>query len=616
MSNFRKTLGKIDSIVKSKGYVDYMTERNMGLSRSYLMRISDMDDVSEDEMVRVLDKVFKSYMNDEDNMYLVQDKNEFQEIMLKYEMAFVMLYSMNNDYEEIISKEYEKSKKAYDSNIELVTKMINDSESLYSNVSKRKKEIVLKTLLITRECINKAIEGKSNAIEPLDRIVKHGNKKAYNKAIFSVSKLEDFSYLDTIPNVQKARKMLAKKTFVDEQKVLDSIKLEMSPTKSMMIDVMVMTMYMSNEYNVFFKVNSMPMRVVNSIVRFVEAMVESTERINNSHINDGISLKDYSNNIYGIDTTNVYNMEDFICQITELNNDKIELDNEHIYKYLESVGINRMDLLDVTEDNEKKELVKSVNDIIAVYKEQSIIKAISNGDISSINQEVDSEELELITALSVAITSLKKLYKSESDKNFVSDVYVNKLENELETLKIENKSLIDSVKQSKKESDNRVKMLRKDIDMEILEKNKIINKIKDENEQIKEKYDKMKRDYELLLESTKNKEIEESFDFDKALAEINKHDVIMVGGYEKWVKKIKEYIPNIKHLAENRLGVSYTALSNDNAIVVYHAGYNNHGSFDKFKNNISKNATLVYMNSGANIELFVENVYNELVKWR
>lgn len=117
---------------------------------------------------------------------------------------------------------------------------------------------------------------------------------------------------------------------------------------------------------------------------------------------------------------------------------------------------------------------------------------------------------------------------------------------------------------------------------------------------------------ELAREVSKPTDIDSKFDVEKALETINKRPVVMVGGYEKWVKKVKKYIPDMKHLSVDELGRSYAAVSNPNAIVLYQAAYNNHGAYDKFVNHLNKDATLVYLDSSSNIERLIERIYDNI----
>lgn len=357
------------------------------------------------------------------------------------------------------------------------------------------------------------------------------------------------------------------------------------------------------------------------ILRNLQQSLKESERC--SFLEDKKELPNDDNVFETIPLEDCYSYFDVLTVIGDTIREYYsDIDKERIVALTEIITLdNTVNLLKPISDIEKMKLRHSITPLMMSYLKENDMELSESVPFA----KEEYFDIFYVKLLQEVMKSLR--FSIESDRIELDNIKVldekRIMERNIKALEdkinLQQKALLSQKNEDSKLLDEKVtfekKMKEKDI--ENVKVSNELEKALEEIAELKAKNELLQKEKELMdtsiqmLKLTKSEKKE--FDMEKALELINQRPVTMVGGFPKWAKKVQELIPNMTYLVAEELGRSYASVRNENAIVLYVSGYNNHSSFDKFNNNLDKNATLIQVDSNSsNLERLIKQIYNEI----
>ena len=171
----------------------------------------------------------------------------------------------------------------------------------------------------------------------------------------------------------------------------------------------------------------------------------------------------------------------------------------------------------------------------------------------------------------------------------------------IQELKEENKKLNNNLDISI----NKINLLEKESATTLNENNKLkleIEKLSKDKEEINSL-----REY-IFNNSNLNEEFANiTFNTDEVINKLNQLDVIIIGGNQSWINKIKEILSNWSYISANSINFDVKLL--DNKYVLFNTDYVSHSMYYKVIENISRAKQLNFFSGATNIDLSLKKIY-------
>lgn len=537
---------------------------------------------------------------------LIIDNDESEDFIKK--ACIFIAYTIGTDdlYSDAIEEVYEKECDKYDSVIDSVDYKSASEVGFYNLFPAKKIDNCLKLYkilmyndLVSREYL--VDNRRAKPFEDVQRIVKSKNRKFYNYAIQSINKGVPSDYVkyflgrkqDDIEDDEVIRLMLVQSGLREKSalNLIFTFANNLDTIKYLGI-ISVTDKHFTENYVYQIRTQS---DSDNSFKASLEELKDSFGTISNA-----------SKECFGIDIGHAKTIEE-ICMTFHSNAQK----NNKKLKSNQTIVQAQMIFTQIYGMSSQHEKISEDDLWVFITYVALMAELIKEED----KIDIIADEKDFISSFIVA-SGFMKMYQDSDNTLNSKDTHLYR--EQIAQLQCSNEELQANYIHMKDNKNDEINRLNNIIKGHTKEINKISmqheKEVKKLNKKIDE-YKKMKQELEALREFMQASNQEEQvvrFDMDKALEEINKRPVIMIGGFAKWVDKVREVIPNLKHLSADELGRSYNAIRDENAIVLFHAGYNNHGSYYKFINNINNGAKLIYLNTGSNIELLIKRIYDKL----
>lgn len=213
----------------------------------------------------------------------------------------------------------------------------------------------------------------------------------------------------------------------------------------------------------------------------------------------------------------------------------------------------------------------------------------------------------LMIGMSKEIEYLKPLVKTQSVE-YMDFEYHLRHKNELEKLNSEKLALEEELNEAKKEKSNLNKRM-KEAEVQLTKKDKELQRANKANEELKSKQESLYAMEQFIFQLEDELPVVSQAEQQKIEEILKSKDIVVVGGHESWVEKMKERFPSFSYLtvegATNRAlkGMKFDYL-------VFNVQKNSHGAYYRLKEVVSA-SKFIYVNK-ANIERCIHEIYSQI----
>lgn len=212
----------------------------------------------------------------------------------------------------------------------------------------------------------------------------------------------------------------------------------------------------------------------------------------------------------------------------------------------------------------------------------------------------DTNDLDDWLDYSIKLAYMLKAYNISKD-------YILNNNNEELLLKIQelnnkNKQLNDKLKLA----NDKINSLEKENKSIITENNRLKLEI--------EKLNKDKKEINSLREYIFNNSIEENpntineLDIDYIINQLNELDIVVIGGNQNWINKIKEVLPNWIYIPADSINFDIKLLKNK--YILFNTDYVSHSMYYRIIENINKAKQFNFFSGSTNIDLSIKKIYD------
>lgn len=221
------------------------------------------------------------------------------------------------------------------------------------------------------------------------------------------------------------------------------------------------------------------------------------------------------------------------------------------------------------------------------------------------------ENRELFKVVAVYCYSIIKEYRETRD-NCLPQIEES-IHYDIESIKKEAQIQISEIKKNEKKLHNELNKKREMI--QCLEQE--LAKARKEAENLQGELEKKSvNDHELIAlreyifnEKTKCNEDVNELSLDSKKKELAEKEVIIIGGHENWVTKMKQVFPEFLYISPDSTNRKIDFLKEPNKIIVFNTATNSHSLYYKVISVINNKNKLHYLNGNYNVDMAIEKIY-------
>lgn len=115
------------------------------------------------------------------------------------------------------------------------------------------------------------------------------------------------------------------------------------------------------------------------------------------------------------------------------------------------------------------------------------------------------------------------------------------------------------------------------------------------------------REYIFNNSVEENTNITNEINIDYIINQLNELDIVVIGGNQNWINKIKEVLPNWIYIPADSINFDIKLLKNK--YILFNTDYVSHSMYYKVVENISKTKQLNFFSGVTNLDLSLRKIY-------